>query len=259
MKGFIHLCFMVFISSISFAYDIKGVTDSLILKNNETFKDIKVIDTKFENVYKLNFINGDHLYYNNKEDFFFTGDILKYDNSFKNITKLENKKINKIYIDDLVKKYGNSLVHYPSTTDKVLTTIYIFSDFTCPFCKKLHNNITNFQKLGIDIYYIPFPRKTMNDYDTVKGLQKIICSSSSSIEFDKAFYNPKEYIKNVKDDETICNASLDIMAFNGYADKFKVKGTPTIITKEGSLISGFSDANHFAYELKKAIDADKDN
>lgn len=246
----------IMVSLLSFNIQANEVYEKLFQKDNIRFKDIKTEKTEIDDLYKVTFPSGQKLYYHFKGDFFTNGELLKYNEKFVNLTKLENKKFNKLHIEEIDNKYKNSLAHYPSLNDKTLTTLYIFSDFTCPYCKKFHSNIEYFQKSGIDIYYIPFPRRSMADYNTVRGLQKIMCAKDKATEFTKAFENPKNYILNVKTEEISCPEALDVLSFNKYADILNVKGTPTIITKNGSLIAGFQDAEHFAYELRKTIEED---
>jgi thiol:disulfide interchange protein DsbC len=246
----------IFSFLLSFNLQANEVEDRLLKKDGKVFKNIQTEMTEIKDLYKITFTDGQKLYYHFEDDFFTNGELFKYEEKFVNLTKFESKKFNKLIVEELESKYKSSLAYYPSKAEKTLMTIYIFSDFTCPFCKKLHSKIEDFQKSGINIYYIPFPRKSMADYGTVRGLQKIMCSKDKAAEFTKAFDNPKNYSLNVKTEDINCPEALDILLFNKYADSLEVKGTPTTLTKGGSLISGFQSPEHFAYELRKAIEED---
>lgn len=248
--------FVIFNINFIFAneMDMKNIEISLYEKDPIIFNDIKITKTKIDSIYKLNLKNGDSIYYNFEKDFFMNGDLLTYNKKFINLTKQDTLSFNKKNIDDLKEKYKNTLVHYKSNKNPSIMSIFVFSDYTCPFCKKLHNNIELFQNSGIEVYYIPFPRKSINDYDTVRGLQKIICSKNKTDEFSLAFKDPKNYSKKIKNTDIECPEALDILQLNKYADIFKVNGTPTTITDNGSIIHGFNTPEEFAYKLRKIME-----
>lgn len=132
-------------------------------------------------------------------------------------------------------------------------TIYVFSDITCPYCKHFHNDLDKFQRSGVEIYYVPFPRKGLEDTAAVKGLQKILCSTDKASEYNKAFFNPQAYIQGVKSDDISCNDSYEILSLYSYADKLGVIGTPAIFTEKGSAIFGYQDPLNFAMTLKQKL------
>lgn len=249
--------FLIFNINFIFANDIefKKIEIFLYEKDPIVFDNIKVTEKNFDSIYKLNLKNGESIYYNYEKDFFMKGDLLDYNKKFINLTKQDLLYFNEKKINELKEKYKNSLVHYKSNKSPSIMKIFIFSDFTCPFCKKFHNNIKLFQDSGIDVYYIPFPRKSIKDYDTVRGLQKIICSKNKEEEFSLAFKDPKNYSKNVNNKDIECPEALDILQLNQYADVFKVNGTPTTITDNGSIIHGFSNPEEFAYQLRKIMES----
>lgn len=250
----IYLVALVLFFNVSFASNLD--VENKIRNKSEIFKNSEIIETDIKDVFKIKFQNSkNELYYFQKEDLFIKGELLDInENKVLNITKEELKKYSKKYIDEIQSNYKNSLVHYPSTKGEVTETLYVFSDFTCPYCKKLHETLKSFQDSGIEFYYIPFPRKSMNDYMTVKGLQKIICATNKAEEYNKAFENPQKYILNVKTEDISCPEALDILIFNKYADSLGVHGTPTTFSKNGSVIKGFTNPKDYALEIRKIID-----
>ncbi len=251
----IYLVILFLLCNSSFANE-KLALESKIMNKSEIFKNAEIIETNIKDVFRIKFKNSkNELYYFSKEDLFIKGELLNIsENKISNITKEELKNDSKKYINEIQSNYKNSLVHYPSTKGEVTETLYVFSDFTCPYCKKLHETLKNFQDSGIEFYYIPFPRKSINDYMTVKGLQKIICSDNKSEEYNKAFDNPQKYILNVKNEDIDCPEALDILIFNKYADNLGVKGTPTTFSKNGSVIEGFNSPKDYAIKIRKIID-----
>lgn len=241
--------------NFSYANEINKVIDSLYEKDHVIFKDLKVETTSVESIYKLTLNSNEMIYYNFENDFFMKGDLLKYENKFLNLTKKDKNKANKDLLEEFKNKYEKSFVYYKSNKSPAVMSIYVFTDYTCPYCKKLHQSIKLFQDAGVDIYYIPFPRKSINDYSTVRGLQKIMCSENRDEEFSLAIKDHRSYSKNVVNGDIDCPQAFDILQFNKYADMFKVRGTPTTITDSGVVISGFSTPEEFAYKLRNIMDS----
>ncbi len=256
----LFIFFIGFISIINLTYandseNIEAIKKKLNIISPENFSDIIVEKSMVPEYYQIISKNGSKVYTDKEVSKFISGDlIIVENNNLKNITKQENRLRNKKIIDEIDLKYHQSLTHYPNTNDKKIASIYVFSDFTCPYCKKMHQNLKEFNSLGIEVYYIPFPRNTMEDVRAVKGLQKIMCAKDKRSAFDEAFSDPKAYAFQSVKENIACPEAIDILSLHNYADSLGVQGTPTAFTSNGSKISGFNSAESFALELKKAID-----
>ncbi|OED36183.1 hypothetical protein AB833_28215 [Chromatiales bacterium (ex Bugula neritina AB1)] len=51
----------------------------------------------------------------------------------------------------------DDMVIYPAIADKK-TIVSIFTDPTCPYCRKLHEQIPQLSDAGIEVRYLAFPR-----------------------------------------------------------------------------------------------------
>lgn len=224
----------------------------------DTFKDVRVQPSLMAGYYQVVSNTGAKFYVNKDVTSMVHGDLIKVDgNVLYNVSRQESRIRNAKVIETIQTQHQGSIVHFPSTAEKQIAKIYVFSDFTCPYCKKLHDAIPDLTRLGVDVYYIPFPRNSMNDMQAVKGLQRIICTPSQVTAFNEAFENPKKYaLDSIKDPakNLTCPEAIDILSFHNYADILGVKGTPTIFTEDGSRIVGYNNATQFAIELKQALD-----
>jgi len=224
----------------------------------ETFKDIRVQPSLMEGYYQVVSNKGSKFYVNKDVTSMVHGDLIKVENNvLYNVSREEARIRNIKIINKLKEEHKGSIVHFPSTAEKTLTKIYVFSDFTCPYCKKLHSALPDLTRLGVDVYYIPFPRNSMNDMPAVKGLQRIICTPSQTTAFNEAFENPKKYALDSLNNQSknlTCPEAIDILSFHNYADVLGVKGTPTVFTEGGSRIVGYNNSTQFALELKQALD-----
>lgn len=222
------------------------------------FSDVRVEPSIVNDYYQVISKNGAKVYTNKDVTTFISGDLIVVDGlELKNATAQENRTRNKKIVDDLVSKYNNTLVYYPNLGKEKVTSIYVFTDFTCPYCRKLHQNLQQFLENGIEVHYIPFPRNTMADIMAVRGLQKIICSPDKKTAFDLAFANPKKYALDSQKSPVSCPEAVDLLNLHNYADLLGIQGTPTAFTEKGTKITGFNSAQSFAIEIRKAIDDEK--
>jgi thiol:disulfide interchange protein DsbC len=256
MKKIITRLFAV--SSLLLAMNSMANTDIDHIKSIDAFKNSEVKETPIKGLYSSN-QNGKIVFVDAEGKFAINGEMFeRKGNAFISLRAKQEREARTEIMNEIF-AHKSEYAHYPSlwTNDKGLAdkraTIFVFSDITCPYCKHFHNDIANFQKSGIEIYYIPFPRKGLDDSNTVKGLQKILCSKDKVSEYNKAFLNPEGYIKNTQSSEVSCSDSYDLITFYNFADKLSVLGTPAIFTEKGSAIFGYDNGVDFARTLKQRL------
>lgn len=259
IKKIIYTSLIAFISlNTAFAEDFKEFKNKLKAIDESAFNNVKVESTDIEGIYEVTLKKGNILYIDKNAENFIKGDIyVRHNGQLLNKTAQNARLRNKEIVEGIIKNYSDSIAYYPSKDDKVVSSIYVFSDFTCPYCKKFHQDLDNINKAGIEVFYIPFPRKSLSDTAVVRGLQKIICSNNRSESFNMAFVNPNGFVNGVKNDEISCPKSINIMDFNNYGNEMNIQGTPAIFTKNGSVIHGYNGALEFVTELKKNIEDEK--
>lgn len=169
---------------------------------------------------------------------------------FVDLKKDDQEKMYKEYLSNIK---DNEVVTYNSTTDKRMS-IYVFSDYTCPYCKKLHENILNITDMGLDVKYIPYPRNGFEDKPALLGLQKIMCSSDPKSEFDLAFKNPRNYVKGLTTQDTNCfNGKSSLHKSLTLGDKMDVYGTPFIFTEDGVFLGTWGGVNKLKLKVEKEL------
>lgn len=252
----IILCFLIsFLSINAFAEnnDI-SLIKSKLSKIDSAFVEYDVENANFNELYRVS--KGNEILYTDKDvSYLIFGKIVKVDK--KNfLSSIEEEKIKNEKLAILSKYDKSEFVKYAAKGEKKLS-IYVFSDITCPFCKKFHQYVDVLNDNGIEINYIPFPRNGLTDTKTVQALKKVYCSNNPQEEFTIAFNNPNQYLNNTKVEETICEKAFNINKFYNYADELKIIGTPAIFTENGAYISGFTDIQLFTKKLKYEIDYKK--
>lgn len=223
-------------------------------KIDPSFVEYDVEDANFNNLYRVS--KGSEILYTDKNvTYLIFGKVVKVDkNNF--LSSIEEEKIKNEKLDILNKYDKTEFVKYAAKGEKKIS-IYVFSDITCPICKRFHQYVDILNENGIEINYIPFPRNGLTDTKTVQSLKKIYCSANPQEEFTLAFNKPTEYLNNTKVEETICEKAFNINKFYNYADELKIIGTPAIFTENGAYISGFTDIQTLTKKLKYEIDYKK--
>lgn len=140
----------------------------------------------------------------------------------------------------MLKGFADDMIVYPAENEKYQVTV--FTDTTCGYCQRLHENMDSYHAQGITIKYLAFPRGGMSS----KGgqqLQTVWCAD------DK-----KAAITAFKEDE---NYSGDSSCSNPVAEhyqlgkSFGVSGTPAIVLPDGRLVPGALPASRLIAEIKK--------
>lgn len=260
MKKFLFLGLSLLSLTANAAEDpaILKIKEKLPEIKSENFDQSTIKKSDIEGLYEVHLNNGKVIYVDKEASHFVVGNIfVNVNNTLLNKTKQDGRIYNKSLVDEIKKDHKDSLVYFPSTAEEKKGSIFVFSDFTCPYCRKLHNDLPLINKAGIDVYYIPFPKNSLSDINVVKGLQKIICSTDPAIAYSSAFRNPKLFISNITFEDLNCPQSMSVINFHEYGNKLNIQGTPAIVTEGGSLIQGYNDALSFVTELKRNMDEEK--
>ncbi|WP_300002811.1 bifunctional protein-disulfide isomerase/oxidoreductase DsbC [uncultured Cedecea sp.] len=118
--------------------------------------------------------------------------------------------------------------------------ITVFTDITCGYCHKLHEEMKDYNDLGITVRYLAFPRQGMKS-KAAGDMNAIWCSKDRAKEFDSAMTGGK-----------VTPATCDINIADQYnlGLQFGVKGTPAIILEDGTIIPGYQGPK----EMKEMLD-----
>lgn len=172
------------------------------------------------------------------------GDYLVSVNSIRNIMK------NKEPLDRLLETNKEHFAKFSAHSDSEnLETAYVFADYGCPYCKRLLQNVDLINKLGINVYFVPFLNAGLSDRKSVDITRKILCSNDKQAETIKAFDNPASYFNNIKKDELNCPASFNVLKILKISDSFDVKATPTTIISNGFLFEGYNDIQSYVKDF----------
>ncbi|HHF6958196.1 TPA: bifunctional protein-disulfide isomerase/oxidoreductase DsbC [Haemophilus influenzae] len=132
----------------------------------------------------------------------------------------------KILVDKL-NSYKDEMIVYPAKNEKHVVTV--FMDITCHYCHLLHQQLKEYNDLGITVRYLAFPRAGMNN-QTAKQMEAIWTAKDPVFALNEA--EKGNLPKEVKTPNIVKkHYELGI--------QFGVRGTPSIVTSTGELIGGY--------------------
>jgi thiol:disulfide interchange protein DsbC len=120
-------------------------------------------------------------------------------------------------------------------------TITVFTDMDCAYCRKLHSQISDYNKLGIKVRYIAYPRTGPNTASWSKA-EQVWCAADR-----------KTALTEAKLGKALPNAICpDNPVAKEYelGQQFNLQGTPTIVLGNGALVPGYLAPADLDQELK---------
>ena len=143
-------------------------------------------------------------------------------------TKERVELISAVDIDDMI-------VFSPAEPAKGY--INVFTDITCGYCRKLHLEMDDLNRRGVEVRYLAFPRGGL-DSDGARKLATAWCSRNR----ESTLTSLKAGVEMPIND---C-AGNPIAEHYALGNRLGVRGTPAIVTSDGQLIPGYRPAADIA-------------
>jgi thiol:disulfide interchange protein DsbC len=122
-------------------------------------------------------------------------------------------------------------------------TITVFTDVDCAYCRKLHSQIAEINKLGIRVRYMFFPR-TGPGTESWKKAEVVWCSPNRNEALTRAKAGA------TLDMNKVC-APTPVKREYELGENLGVRGTPAIFTERGDYISGYMEPHELLDQLKE--------
>jgi thiol:disulfide interchange protein DsbC len=121
-------------------------------------------------------------------------------------------------------------------------TVTVFTDIACPYCVKLHSQISKYEDEGIRVRYLFFPRAGAHSpsYDEAVS---VWCSDDRNQALTDAKAGKKIPAKT-------CDNPVD--EHMAVARKVGINGTPAIMLETGEMIPGYVEPKRLAQMLARA-------
>ena len=141
-----------------------------------------------------------------------------------NLTEIEKQKsvitaVNSLGEDSMV-------VFAPMKTKHTVT---VFTDIDCGYCRKLHDAVPEYNKLGIKIRYLAFPRAGLGSASYKKAVS-VWCADDR-----------KDAMTKAKSGKPLEAKSCDnpVKSHHNMGNMIGLRGTPAMVLEDGRVIPGF--------------------
>jgi thiol:disulfide interchange protein DsbC len=114
--------------------------------------------------------------------------------------------------------------------------ITVFTDTTCPYCQKLHAEVPELNKLGVEVRYVAFPRQGLESAGD-QQLQAVWCAKDRKDALEKLMSNK---------DVSATQCANPVSKQFALGQSIGVSGTPAIVLADGQLIPGYQPAAQVA-------------
>jgi thiol:disulfide interchange protein DsbC len=120
-------------------------------------------------------------------------------------------------------------------------TVTVFTDVECGYCRKLHSQIADYNKLGIEVQYVAFPRMGLGSED-FKKMVSVWCAA-----------DPKQALTDAKNDRPVParNCKNPVTLEYKLGQRVGLTGTPMVLASDGTMLGGYIPPEQLRAELDK--------
>jgi thiol:disulfide interchange protein DsbC len=151
-----------------------------------------------------------------------------------NLSSQARAAAKKAALDQISEK--DMIIYKPKKVKHVVT---VFTDIDCAYCRKLHSEIAEYNKLGIEIRYLAFPRAGLGS-ESYKKAVSVWCAKDR-----------KKAITEAKLGKNIPQKTCDNPVAKEYqlGEELGVNGTPALIFEDGQLFPGYAPPDRLSAVL----------
>ena len=182
-------------------------------------------------LFEVQFANGPLVYATEKGDFFIVGDL--YSNGPDGFVNLAETRRDTQRLAQMEQLSEDDMIIF-APEGETLATVTVFTDVSCFYCQKLHQEVPELNKRGVAVRYLAFPRAGVGS-PAYRQLATAWCAD-----------DPQASITALKNRETVPD---NVCPGNPVAEQYVlgqqmgVNGTPAIITESGQMIPGYKAAD----------------
>ncbi len=142
-----------------------------------------------------------------------------------NLTDALKGKVRKARLDGL--SNDDMLVYKAKGEEKQVITV--FTDTSCGYCRKLHNDMPALNKEGITVRYLLYPRMGPNSA-SARVMESVWCAD-----------DPLQSMTDAKSNRSVPSKKCanPINEHLQIGQEFGLRGTPMIVTQTGEILPGY--------------------
>ncbi len=230
----ITLALSVFLVSAAAAADSYEAVRAAVKALSPLSEDVAVSETPVAGLLEVQ-IDTEVVYFSEDGKYLLQGRLFDLETR-EDLTDNAKSGIRKVLIKSL--DASKQIIFAPKKTDYELI---VFTDLDCGYCRKLHNQVADYNEQGISINYMAFPRAGIGSESYTKYVS-VWCAADKHEAITMAkngdVPEPKNCDNPIKDQYEI-------------GIKLGVSGTPAMFTADGKMIPGYVPPK----QLKQRLDS----
>lgn len=233
---------LVFLAPLATAGDPldKAQLDKLRAAMEVPGMDVKVASAQTSEIpglIEVQLADGPMVYATAKGDYFIVGDL--YSVTPQGFVNLAEKRRDAERMEKLASvKLEDMIIFSPEGEKRAFVSV--FFDDTCYYCQKLHQEVAELNKNGVEVRYLAYPRAGVGS-DAYKQLASAWCAKDRNDTFTKL--TKKQAVP-----ENVCEGN-PVAAQYELGLQLGVRGTPAIVTQTGQMIPGYQTAQELMATL----------
>jgi thiol:disulfide interchange protein DsbC len=179
---------------------------------------------------------SDILYVSQDGKYVFVGDLYKVAGRV-NLTESRRSELRRELIDKVPE---SKMVVFSPANPKY--TVTVFTDVDCPYCQTLHSQIDEYNRLGVKVRYMFFPRSGPDTESWYKA-EQVWCSSDRRAALTEAKLGKPLAAK-------LCPNTPVAQEYE-LGKQIGLEGTPGIVLSNGAMIGGYMPPDKLLAELQQ--------
>jgi len=183
---------------------------------------------------------ADIVYMSQDGKYVITGDLYRVANH-EDLTEVRRRELRRQLIDALPE---SDMVVFSPPQPKY--TVTVFTDVDCVYCRALHGQIADYNRLGIKVRYVFFPRTGPNTSSWYKA-EQVWCSSDRRAALTRAKLGEPLSAK-------LCR-NTPVAREYALGEAIGLDGTPGIVASNGAMVGGYLPPTALLAALKDSTAA----
>jgi len=207
---------------------LDDLRDNLVV-NGKALPVESLASSPIDGLYEVRLTSGETFFTDSKGKHLIVGEMYRNDGD-KGLVNLSEQKANGERVKLLENVSEDDMVIF-RPAGEVKAVISVFTDTTCPYCRKLHKEVPELNARGVEVRYLAFPRGGMNSQGA-RELAQVWCAENRTEAMNQ--------IKNqgeVPKQEASCDAPVESQYQLGT--RMGVQGTPAIVMPDGQMVPGY--------------------
>jgi len=192
--------------------------------------------TPLDGIYEVQLNSGDLLYISDDGQYLIAGNLLQLGK--EGVTDLTEQTRSQMRRQELQEIAAEEQVVF-AAKGETKAIVQIFTDITCPYCVRLHDEVPQLNAAGVEVRYLAFPRQGVNS-QAYQKLAEVWCADDR-----------EEAMNLAKAGKDLPAAKCETPVANQFnlARSQGIQGTPAIILPDGQVIPGYVPADRLLEDL----------